>query len=781
MNARLVGAALWLALALGVTAQRWQVSSEVPSLVASRAHPQLAELSRRMASGPAARTLALVFAAPDPGDALAAARELAVEFAARGDVEHVSLGPPAEALAALEALYFAHRLAFADAETQRLARASEDELRGAARTLRAALAGPESSWIAQHAARDPLLTFRAQLLRLEAAQRGALETRAGQWATADGAAVLFVRTRASPFDATAQAPLLAALEEARARLTARGVSTQLSALHRFAAEAQQTAQRDAQRISLLSLAAVAALFALLFRSLRTLAAAAFQLGLALSTASAVCLLAFGGLHPLTLAFGSTLIGVCIDYPIHLAHHHALAGDPRGPLATLRAVAPALVVGALTSIAGFAGIATSDLPGLRELGVFGAIGLIAGLAALWVVAPIFPQALAPTSAQRRLAARLARGYAGLCANRSACLALLAGICAAIALAAPRARFSDDVFALNLPPRPEWVAEEARVQALLGAGERGRFVAVMGASDDEALARLEALAPRLGAAVAAGALAGFDSPHALLRSPSAQATSERALREAPGLAARIERAFSAEGFAPGAFAPFAEELARPAPAPLRAAELAGSPLADALAALRVPLGSGVAWVVTLRGVSDSAAVEHAVTAVPGAEFVDQRRLAGELYAGYRAQVVLLLGAGIALVALVLAARFRSFARVAAAGLPALLAVGSVLSVLALSGEPVTLLHLFGLLLVLCFAEDYGVFLVEARGAAELSASLTSILAASATTALSFGLLALSEFPALAALGFTAGVGSLAALVISPLTAAAFRSSRDASLLR
>lgn len=780
MNARLVGAALWLALALGVTAQRWQVSSEVPSLVASREHPQLAELSRRMASGPAARTLALVFSAPDSVDALSAARELAAEFAARGDVEHVSLGPPAEALAALEALYFTHRFAFADAETQRLARASEHELRGAARTLRAALAGPESSWIAQHAARDPLLTFRAQLARLEAAQRGALETRTGQWATADGAAVLFARTRASPFDATAQAPLLAALEEARARLTARGVSTQLSALHRFAAEAQQTAQRDAQRISLLSLGAVAALFALLFGSLRTLAAAALQLALALSTASAVCLLAFGGLHPLTLAFGGALIGVCIDYPIHLAHHHALAGDPRGPLATLRAVAPALVVGALSSIAGFAGIAISDLPGLRELGVFGAVGLMAGLAALWVIAPIFPHALAPTPAQQRLAAWLARGYAGLCANRGACLALLAGICAAIALAAPRARFSDDVFALNLPPRPEWMAEEARVQALLGAGERGRFVAVMAASDDEALERLEALAPRLGAAVAAGSLAGFDSPHALLRSPSAQAASARALRE-PGFAARIERAFSAEGFAPGAFAPFAEELARPAPAPLRAAALAGSPLADALAALRVPLHSGVAWVVTLRGVSDPAAVEHAVTSVPGAEFVDQRRLAGELYAGYRAQVMPLLAAGIALVALVLAARFRSLARALAAGLPALLAAGSVFSVLALRGEPVTLLHLFGLLLVLCFAEDYGVFLVEARGAGELSASLTSIVAASATTALSFGLLALSDFPALAALGFTAGLGSLAALVISPLTAAAFRSSRDASLLR
>jgi predicted exporter len=77
-----------------------------------------------------------------------------------------------------------------------------------------------------------------------------------------------------------------------------------------------------------------------------------------------------------------------------------------------------------------------------------------------------------------------------------------------------------------------------------------------------------------------------------------------------------------------------------------------------------------------------------------------------------------------------------------------------------------------LVLCFSEDYGVFLVEARSARELAASLTSVLAAGATTLLAFGLLALSAFPALAALGFSVGVGTLAALAAAPLCAAAFQ---------
>jgi predicted exporter len=769
-SARLGLAALWLALALGVVALRWEVANELPSLVESREHAQLAELSRRMTDGAAARTLTLVLTADSERAALAAARELAGELRARSDLERVSAGPPAGTLAALEALYFPRRFAFADAAGERLARADEPALRARARALRGALAGPEAGWLAQHAARDPLLLFRTQLAKLEAAQRGALETRDGQWATADGAAVLFARTRATPFDADAQAPLLAALDAAGARFAERGVRVETSGLHRFALNAQLAAQRDAQRISLISFALIAALFVLLFGSLRALAAGALQLALALASATAACLLAFGSLHVLTLAFGATLIGACIDYPIHLAHHHSLAGDARGPLGSLRAIAPALVVGAATSIAGFAGLGLSDFPGLHELGLFGSVGLIAGLAALWVVAPIFPRTLPPTRAQARLAEALARGYARMRARPRACRAALALCAAGIALAAARTTFSDDVFALSLPPSAELVAEEARVQARLGASERARFAAVFGTDDAEALARLEALTPRLERAAAQGALASFDSLAPLLRSAAAQAASERAFRTAPALAERIERAFAAEGFAPGAFAPFAADLAAAAPPPLAASDLAGTPLADAVAALRVPLASGVAYVVTLRGIADFAAVGRAVSGVSGAALMDQRRFAAELYAHYRAEVAPLLAAGIGLVALVLGARFRSLRLVAAAGLPALLAAGAVLATLALRGEPVTLLHLFGLVLVLCFAEDYGVFLVEARADAALAAALTSIVAAALTTALSFGLLAFSAFPALAALGFTAGLGSLAALITSPLAAAA-----------
>ena len=58
---------------------------------------------------------------------------------------------------------------------------------------------------------------------------------------------------------------------------------------------------------------------------------------------------------------------------------------------------------------------------------------------------------------------------------------------------------------------------------------------------------------------------------------------------------------------------------------------------------------------------------------------------------------------------------------------------------------LLHIIALLLVLCMGVDYGVFMVEdARVGGSFGRSFLAIATACATTTLSFGLLAMSEYP-------------------------------------
>jgi predicted exporter len=64
------------------------------------------------------------------------------------------------------------------------------------------------------------------------------------------------------------------------------------------------------------------------------------------------------------------------------------------------------------------------------------------------------------------------------------------------------------------------------------------------------------------------------------------------------------------------------------------------------------------------------------------------------------------------------------------------------------------------------DYGVFMVEIRDSDEgAGPTLSGILVACLTTVLSFGLLAMSENPALRALGAISGIGSILSLVLAP----------------
>jgi predicted exporter len=64
------------------------------------------------------------------------------------------------------------------------------------------------------------------------------------------------------------------------------------------------------------------------------------------------------------------------------------------------------------------------------------------------------------------------------------------------------------------------------------------------------------------------------------------------------------------------------------------------------------------------------------------------------------------------------------------------------------------------------DYGIFVVEGRASsAEAARSLVSVFTATVTTLLSFGLLALSDNPALRALGSTIAIGLSFSFVLCP----------------
>jgi predicted exporter len=80
---------------------------------------------------------------------------------------------------------------------------------------------------------------------------------------------------------------------------------------------------------------------------------------------------------------------------------------------------------------------------------------------------------------------------------------------------------------------------------------------------------------------------------------------------------------------------------------------------------------------------------------------------------------------------------------------------------------------LVMVMGMGVDYGIFCVDSvRSRERFGVTLLSLLLSCLTTALVFGMLALSSQPALRAIGVTTGIGIPLCFLLAPLTLAAIR---------
>ncbi len=761
-------AAVLLAFATSQLGLRTDVTHFLPEQAAGEG-----ALVRALAASAPTRGMVLSVGARRPARARAAARELAERLRAHPEIAWARVTPDPELPAALHATYFHHRLGFlAETPEEIDALTADAALRAAARSARARLAAPGGSAWAGLVARDPLGGFERILARVRGTDPG-LRVEAGQFVSPDGRhALLLVQTRPPAFDTARQAPLVAAIGDAFAalRLAHSGddLVLEASGINRFAVRIERTIRGDALRIALVSVAGLGLLFVGLLRAPRLLGLAFLPplLGMLVAVCAGIVLL--GDLDVLTLAFGTSLTGVAIDYAIHLVNHHAFAPPGTTPAATRRALRPTLALGAFTTIASFAGLALTDFPGFREMGLIAMIGVAVALAVTLGVLPVLLGPERPAPAAERLAGRLARGAERLAARRPASLLVLVACLAVAAMGLPRLHWSNDLRGLSQLD-PQLVAEDRRVRERLSQFDTSRLVLLRAGDEATALERNRKLSERLEEAVGHGALDGIRSLHALLWPAELQRQSQAAVRGDPELGARIEAAFVAEGFRAGAVAPFLETLAAPPPAPLTLDGLQASPLAPLVDSLVAPVGDDLALITYLRGVRQEGRVAAAVAEVPGARLFDQTALIDDLFGEFRATTLRQMAVGSGLVVLLLAARYRRWRPTVAALLPSVATAVLLLGGLGLLGQEANLLHAISLLLVMGMGVDYGIFVVDARDRPGLEATLLSLLLSCLTTVFVFGTLALSSHPALRAIGVTTGVGVALSFVLAPLARA------------
>jgi predicted exporter len=770
----------WLFLSVLAGLAAWAVANVDLSTDISRFMPgaddaELATLASRLSDSELTRTMILTVGSADLDAAVAAARALADALRADDAVESVRSGVDPEQIEAAYHVYYPRRHAFLseDPEREIPALAESEALRQRAREVRESLALPTATLTKRLAASDPLGAFERLIGRL-GSQRPPLDVHDGVFVTPDRRfAVVFLTTRSSAFDSVPQARLLGAIDAAFVRIAAASpapVELEKSGANRFAVAAESGIRRDVHWIVALSSLGVAVVFLSFLRSLHYFLLVALPAVSGIVFGTVATSLAFGRIDGVTMAFGACLIGVAIDYSIHVLDHHAL--DPGAEIrALVRRLRASVLVGGLTTMASFVGLALTSFPGFREIGFFSTVGIGASLFVTLCVLPAFLSGELPGRRVPPLAARVSRRFGDgvrWLALRPRVLALAPIACIALtALFVPRLRFDDDLTHL-MALDPTLRAEEERVRARVSREDAGRVIFALGADADEAVARNDAVATRLAAAQANGAIGEFRSLHALLWSRDLQQRNLRALAAIPDLADRVEAAFAAEGFRVEALAPFRASLAEPAPAPLDAATLRASPLRDLVAPLLLDLKDRFAAVTYLRGETELAPLEAELAGLEHVHVFDSRTFMNSIYRQFRVTTIQQVGVGSGLVLLVLALYYRRLRPALAAFVPSLLVGGAVVAAFAAVGAPMNLLHVTSLVMVMGMGVDYGVFLVDsARDRKELEGTLFSLFLSCLTTVFIFGTLAISEHAALRAMGATTGLGILLSFALAPVT--------------
>jgi predicted exporter len=573
-----------------------------------------------------------------------------------------------------------------------------------------------------------------------------------------------ITLRHETFDLEMQQQLVTAIDGAidQATKTAPDLKTLRLGTLFFANYGARTAIDEASTLTSISIAGTILLIVCVFRRLSPLLLNLLAVLTGITVAFAGTLAIFGGIHVAALLFGTSLIGVVVDYGL-LYSVLAFAKTPATGPQRLAYILPSISLGLATTLMGYAALAFAPFPGLKQIAVFAIIGIFGAFATVVLWFPILDH-LAPLrhgSAMLRMALLpwtfwTAEKYR---TSRRIILANLVGI---LAIGLAFYRTNDDVRRLQTLS-PELQRHQIEVQRLLGTSTVSQYLLITSPDDQAVLRQEEAIAPILDHLVADHAIAGYQMPSMFVPSLRRQATN-RALVENRLLTPHLTEHMKRLGLAT------AGKIALPtATIPLTVESAVAGGAFPFLPDLIISPGLHI---VALQGLTRADALEAAFAGQSNVRFVNPTADFSRLLGAYRERAVILTIISLGLVACLLTWRY-GFQGAFWATLPPAIAGLLVPAVISLIGEPFTFFHAMGLVLIIGIGADYTIFCAETSEGKQ-SVTMLSISLAAATTLLSFGLLGLSGTLAVRSFGLAMLIGVTAAYALAPLAARPMRRS-------
>jgi predicted exporter len=601
-------------------------------------------------------------------------------------------------------------------------------------------------------ARDPFLATLDILQNLSPA-----ETTGDLWFGEDGSAVLIAETRAASIDIAAQRAAIDSIWNSFRKLPdATGLSMDITGVGAFSVELQETIRAEATLRSTLASIALMLVLLAVFRSFRLVLLAALPLGMGFLAGLTVVSLLFERVHGITLAFGFTMLGVAIDYPLHLfSHARAVPGGQ-----AIRRIWPTMRLGVISTAVAYLALVFSGSQGLAQLGAFTVAGIAIAVLVTrtWLPHFVGGESNPPGPYSGEAQAPTLSFTIGL-------LVLLAALAVGWRSTAT-GLWDDNLSSLSPVPAARLSADQALRSAVATPDMRYQLV-FHDETLDGLLRECEAVEPLLAAARQDRLLNDWQAVCQLLPSHESQERRRQAIPDADELRARLRAAIAGTPFREAAFEPFVEGAAMARRLQdLESADVRSTPLRSWLDAHLLELDAASVALVSLIGLDPEPLAARVAEWPMAAELVDLQAASVGLMRDYRNGALRVIAVAALLILALLWFVRGQLVQMLWIALTVASALATTVVVITLVQGALTVMHLVALLLVLGLGLDYALFQSRTESGEERAWTRKGVFACAASTTLAFGILAGSSIPVLGYLGLTVATGSAASYLVAYL---------------
>lgn len=511
----------------------------------------------------------------------------------------------------------------------------------------------------------------------------------------------------------------------------------------YASAGAQQAQSEISLIGLASTLGIIFILLWIFRSPNPILFAVSVVSSGLIGGLGASLLAFNSIHILAVVFGSSLVGVAVDYALH---YYCASFKPIDRFSIFSTLLPAMPLGVLTSFIGYGALMIAPFPGIQQMALLACVGLICTFISVAAWGPYFIKSgdrkVPPLANQiqhtlEKLAAAGSIKYLKLFVGIALCVLC----CAGFALGK-----NDDNIKNFQSMDAKLKQQEEGIKSLLNFNNATKFIAITGPNLENILQTEEKISQAL------------DKHGTHYRALSDLIPSQKRQQEIRNLKLK---------FCEANFPEIAKTLG--IDRPFNAAEAGFDEqalIADTHFIKSLPTG----WKELIH-VGDEGSLTGRIMLNDkgfnfncGGTYVDPVLHYSSLFKSYREVMIWLIIGLLPGFALLISIRQGLQAAIAIIT-PVLLSIMTTVGILGLCGIGLSMFHAMGLILVLCIGIDYALFLFWRKPQEKELLLLGNVLAAM-TTILSFGLLTLSNTHAVHSFGLVVFLGIVLNFFITTL---------------